>query len=190
MAQVKGLAVKARIDYLHKQFGAAGLQRVLDGLSAEHRALIDEGVLVSSWYPLALSDALLGTAERLLGRGDGSLCREIGMASGRSGLAGAHRRFAERLDPLQIGAKMEHSTRLLWQSYYDKGSMLTRATGPLAIETELAGIELRQPWLCHVLTGYITAHIEVLGGHGVRVTHGECRVRAQPRCIWSASWTA
>jgi hypothetical protein len=77
VARIKGTAVRARLDYLAARFGETGLQRVLDELSAELHAEIADGVVVSAWYPLELSEAILGAAERLLGKGDGSLCEAI-----------------------------------------------------------------------------------------------------------------
>lgn len=188
MAQIKGLAVRARLEYLEQQFGRQGLSRVVDALTPEHRELLRDGVLVSGWYPLSLSDDLLGCAERLLGRGDGGLCREIGRASARKGLAGVHSAFAGKLDPDEIAAKMARSTALLWQSYYDRGTMTTRALDTGGIESELTGMDVTEPWLCHVLTGYIGAHVEVLGGSNVTVVHAQCHSRGEPRCVWSTRW--
>lgn len=187
--RIKGLAVQARLDYLEREHGSEGLLRVIAGLRPEHRNAIEQGVLVSGWYPLSLSDDLLGCAERLLGRGDGSLCRQIGRASGRKGLTTVHSVFGGRVDAVDIGAKMARSTKLVWQVHYDRGAMVTRELGPYAIVSVLEDFEVQEPWLCHVLTGYLGAHIAVLGGHDVTVEHTRCRCEGDDRCEWISRWT-
>jgi predicted hydrocarbon binding protein len=188
MAGIKGLAVQARLDYLAKRFGADGLQRVIVALPRAHREAIERGILISDWYPLELSDGLLGTAERVLGTGDGSICYEIGRASGRKGLTTVHRGFTENSAALEIAEKMARTTSLLWKTHYDSGAFETHAVDDCAIQSELNGIQVRTPWMCHVLRGYLTSHIEVLGGNQVVVTHTSCAARNQERCIWDSRW--
>ena len=188
MTRIKGTAVRARLDYLAANYGEAGLQRVLDELGPELRSELADGVLVSAWYPLELSEAVLGAAERLLGRGDGSLCQAIGLASARKGLTSTYAAFAAQPQVSEIAAKMQRTTSLVWRSYYDEGEFNTRATGPTTLQSELTGMKLRTPWLCHVLVGYIAGHVEVLGGHAVSVVHASCVQRKDARCLWDASW--
>jgi predicted hydrocarbon binding protein len=188
VARIKGTAVRARLDYLAARFGETGLQRVLDQLSAELHAEIADGVLISAWYPLELSEAILGAAERLLGKGDGSLCEEIGLASARKGLTSTYAAFAVQPEASGIADKMRRTTSLVWRSYYDVGEFNTFATGPTTLRSELTGMKLQSPWLCHVLIGYIAGHVEVLGGHNVRVAHVSCVLRGRSRCRWEASW--
>lgn len=190
MVRIKGLAVRARLDYLERQFGPNGASQVVAALTPAHRELLGDGVLASEWYPLSLSEDILDCAERLLGRSDGSLCREIGKASARKGLTTARSAFAAKPRPGEIAAKMARSTELLWQSYYDRGSMRTRAIGQHEIESELMDIDVERRWMCHVLTGYIGAHIEVLGGSEVSVRHAQCRSTGADRCVWRARWTS
>lgn len=189
VVQIKGLAIRSRLEYLESHFGADGLARVRADLEPEHDQYLREGVLVTAWYPLSLNDDLLATAERLLGTGDGSLCLELGRASGRKGLSTVHSAFASKLAAHEIGAKMARSTALLWQSYYDRGSMNTQTVGDHEIESELSGIEVTLPWLCHVLTGYIGAHVEILGGSTVEIAHEMCRSRGDERCLWRTRWS-
>jgi hypothetical protein len=188
VARIKGTALRARLDYLATRFGETGLRRVLDQLSAELHAEIADGVLVSAWYPLELSEAILGGAERLLGKGDGSLCEAIGLASARKGLTSTYAAFAVQPEVSEIADKMRRTTSLVWRSYYDSGEFHTVATGPTTLRSELTGMKLQSPWLCHVLIGYIAGHVEVLGGHNVRVAHVSCVLRGRSQCLWDASW--
>lgn len=129
------------------------MQRVLAELSPELRATIQDGVLVSAWYPLELSDAVLGAAERLLGRGDGALCEAIGRASARKGLTSTYAVFALQAHGSEIAEKMQRTTSLVWRTYYDAGEFRTQATGPHTLRSELTGMKLQTPWLCYVLVG-------------------------------------
>jgi predicted hydrocarbon binding protein len=188
MARIKGLAVQSRLDYFARHFGAAGLARVVEALSPEHAELVRGGLLVSDWYPLSLNEDLLACGERLLGKRDGSLCEQIGRASGRKGLSTVHGAFASKVDAREIGPKMVRSTATLWRVHYDQGSFTTIVLDDSSIESVLEGIEVKEPWICHVLTGYVAAHIEVLGGKNVSVTHVHCRSRRARECKWIARW--
>lgn len=188
VARIKGTAVRARLDYLAAAYGDAGLRRVLDQLSPKLRLEIEGGVLVTEWYPLELSDAVLGAAERLFGKADGALCQAIGRASARKGLTTTYAAFAAKPQSSEIAEKMQRTTSLVWRSYYDVGEFHTHATGPNTLQSELTGLERQTPWLCHVLVGYIGGHIEVLGGEEVKVVHTSCKQRGEPRCSWDAEW--
>jgi predicted hydrocarbon binding protein len=186
--QIKGTAIRARLDYLAEKFGETGRRRVLDTLGDEHRAQLENGVLLCSWYPLELSDALLDAAERVLGKSDGAICRAIGRASARKGLTSTYALFATQAQAVAIADKMERTTSLVWRSYYDVGEFHTRATGASALESELTGVTLTSRWLCQILVGYIAGHVEVLGGVDVTVVHASCVLRGKPRCVWEATW--
>ncbi|MDD9967088.1 MAG: hypothetical protein OXR73_12725 [Myxococcales bacterium] len=188
MARIKGAAIRARLDYLVAHYGPKAQARVLEALKPEYRASVDNGILVSGWYPLGLSDSLLEAAEHLLGEGDGAICREIGRTSARKGLTSTYSVFAERLTAEQIADKMERTTSLVWRSYYDEGVFHTRARGETSVESELTELELQAPWLCHIVGGYIAGHVEVLGGQSVLVEHTSCTLRGRQQCIWEAHW--
>jgi hypothetical protein len=188
VARIKGTAVRARLDYLAATFGEAGLQRVLDELSPKLRSEIEHGILLTEWYPLELSDSVLGAAERLFGKADGALCQAIGLASARKGLTSTYAAFAARPESSEIADKMQRTTSLVWRTYYDVGEFHTRATGPTTLQSELTGLKLKTPWLCHVLVGYITGHVEVLGGQRVKVVHASCTQQGQSRCLWDGAW--
>lgn len=187
MAKVKGTAVRARLEYVRANFGEGGLAKVLSALQPEHRELVRGDIVISEWYPLSLSDDILGCVENLFGEGNGTLCQEIGAASCRNGLRTVYGVFTTG-NEVNISDKLARTTRLLWKTYYDEGDLLTVSTGPTSIESELTGVVVKTPWLCHVLTGYIRAHIEVLGGHQVQLVHTECRTRKQGRCRWIGRW--
>ena len=180
--------MRARLDYLAATYGEAGQRRVLDQLSPKLRSEVEDGVLVSEWYPLELSDAVLEAAERLFGKADGALCQAIGLASARKGLTTTYAVFAAKPQSSEIADKMERTTSLVWRSYYDVGEFHTHATGTNTLQSELTGLKLKTPWLCHVLVGYITGHVEVLGGEHVKVVHTSCTQRGEPRCLWDAAW--
>jgi predicted hydrocarbon binding protein len=160
----------------------------MTALAPAQRDTIERGILISDWYPIELSDAVLGAAELMLGKGDGAICCEIGKASGRKGLTTVHRAFAQNAQLVDIADKMSRTTSLLWKTHYDTGSFDTRVVDAHAIQSELRGMQVRQPWMCHVLVGYLTSHIEVLGGREVTVAHTTCSARHEKRCIWDARW--
>lgn len=185
MAMVKGTAIQARMDYLRSRFGPDGLAKVLDSLAPEHRSLVTKPILVSNWYPMELSDEIMGAAEEHLGKGDGSLCRDIGVLSCKVGLQTVYKAFSRPDDPSSAVTRL---TGLLWKSYYDTGEMVGRVRGPDSAEILISGIQLRKPWLCHLLVGFIATILEEWGGSHSRASHPECMARGDSRCLFLVEW--
>ena len=83
MARVKGTAVLSSLRHVRERFGEEPLARILSALPAEDSALRD-GVLASSWYPMA---------ERQLGREEPNLVSNMGRASCDYGVTGVYKIF-------------------------------------------------------------------------------------------------
>lgn len=182
MARIKGVAIQSRLQFIESRFGSEGLERVLDRLPPEHRKWLTEPVLVSRWYPLALSEAILDAAETLFGRRDGALCREMGATSCRLSLQKLYRGFAAPRDTSHLALRLREA---LWKHYYDEGKLEARRLDEGAIEVELKNLAESTRWTCDLLVGYMEALEELWGHRHVTVTHARCRSRGAPSCVFS-----
>jgi hypothetical protein len=94
-------------------------QQPLAGLSAETLALIDERILVSSWYPLVAHLEILDFAYRHMMAASPDNAIAMGLAGGKEIWTTAHRGVVGERD--SIGAL--RSMGPAWHAYFDFGSL-------------------------------------------------------------------
>ena len=182
---IKGLVLKARVDYLQKAQGESSWERLLAELSPETRSALSDGVLISSWYPLAVSTELMSVADRMFARGDLGLAREMGRHSAKVALQGVHQSFARENDPSFV----LRMAPLLWSQYYDSGQLEAIQTGRASAVTRVLDFEEPHVAICLGLVGWIEAAIEIWGGVDVMVDERKCRTRGAAHCEIASSWT-
>jgi len=182
---IKGTAIKARVDYLRARFGEEGLARVMEALRPEHRSHLRDDIIISSWYPFSLSEDIMACAEQILGKDDGSLCREVGVASCRYGFETVYKEFGTASDP---GRAIATFSGVLWKNYWDTGHLEARSSEPGHTEIEICDFSVPHPTLCHVLLGFFETAMKIWGASHVLVAHPTCHGKGAPTCVFTLSW--
>lgn len=77
MVEVEGSAITARIRWVRDRYGEPAYRRLRGALSEEHRTLLEGRILPHAWVPFDLFVSIDVEADRLFGRGDPALCREM-----------------------------------------------------------------------------------------------------------------
>ncbi len=181
---VKGLVLRARMDYIEKHFGEEALARVIEQLPPESRAVLDREIMVSSWYPLAALTDMAVALDRLHGRGDLATCREMGRNAAQMALQGVHRSFAKENDP----AFVLRMAPLLWGQYYDSGRSEVESTGKNSAVTRIFEFEEPHRAICLGVVGWMEAAIQIWGGLLSHVEETRCRVRGDECCEFMIRW--
>jgi predicted hydrocarbon binding protein len=182
---VKGVVLKSRIPYVEKFHGKDAVGRVLEALSPEARAMVGGEILVSSWYPLQATIETLVTIDRLFGKGDLELCREMGRYTARVALeGGVQQSFVREHDPAFV-IKM---APVIWQQYYDSGEIKVEQTGEESAISRLMGFEEPHRALCLSVLGWMEEAIEIWGGTEIHVVETKCQTRGDSCCEFVASW--
>jgi hypothetical protein len=179
---VKGLVLRARKDYIEKQFGSDALERILEEISPEARAVMGEEIMVSSWYPLSALIEMAVTLDRLHGRGTGDLAGI--RTAALTALQGVHQSFAKEHDP---GFVIRMSP-LLWGQYYDSGRAEAESLGPESALVRILDFEEPHRAVCLGVIGWGEAAIEVWGGVEARIDERKCRVWGDDCCEFVWSW--
>jgi hypothetical protein len=182
---IKGLVLKARADYIQKRFGEDGWARLLAELSPESRAALADGILISSWYPVAISIEMVCVADRMFAKGDLALAREMGRHAAQVSLQGVHQSFARENDPNFV----LRMAPLLWSQFYDSGQMEAMATGRESAVSRVLDFAEPHAVICLGLVGWIESAIEIWGGVDVKVVETKCRVHGAAHCEIASSWT-
>jgi len=177
-AHVKGVVLKARLDYVEKYFGEAGCSRLIASLSPEGRAALEHGVLTSSWYLVSLSVEMLVAIDRLFGKGDLDLCRVMGNHSARVGLSSVYESFGKQRDA-HFANRM---TPIMWKQYYDAGEMQAENVGEGKAFIRIRDFPESHRALCLGILGWLETANEIWGVQGAQVKEAKCRALGDPLC--------
>jgi len=164
-------------NYVREQHGDVAWQNVLKELPRQHREEVETAIAVG-WYEVAHFAQMLRTVDRVCGRGDLSLLRDIGAAEADQDLNRVLRVFLRVLSPSQI-FKVEAR---LWSHFQSAGTW-SSVTVPGGVDATLRGWEVDEA-LCEELAGYLVRLVQFTGGKAVTVNHRVCRSKGHDRCVF------
>jgi hypothetical protein len=186
MAQVKGTAIAGRLKWVSRYHGEQALKNVLDKLKDRDTAkrLAETGALKSAWYPFELLVDLTETIDRVFGKGDGALYRQVAGQTAEDDLSTVYKVFFRFMQPMFIVQKAAQ----LWSSYYNSGKLTATSPEKAVIELEIADFETPRWAHCESVLGWAQRSIQLTGVKGVQAQHLECRGKGARRCRMRVSW--
>lgn len=184
-AHIKGLVVKSRLDYVKQFYGEKGLELLLEALPPAGQAVLRDGVLVSTWYPLDQVIEIFVAIDEIFGKGDFELMRKIGGYTARAALAGGvQENFARQGDPGFV-LKM---APVIFAQYYDTGRLEIEAADEESAVVRFHDFETPHRVICSGLLGWMEEAIGIWGGAQVSVQEVKCRCRGDACCEYVSSW--
>jgi hypothetical protein len=184
VANVKGSALSSRILWVELNHGSAGMERLVRQCSPELRAAIEAGVRKAQWYLLDQFVELITTIDRLFGKGDLGLVRELARHGADANLTTIYRLFYKAGTTHWI---LGRAVRL-WCAHYDSGFLHVMTRGPKSALLEIRGFDTPHPVHCMSVLGWAERSIELSGGREVQVAETRCRTRGDDRCQLEATW--
>ncbi len=184
-AKSKGLTVLGALAFVQSRWGAEGKAKLLPALDDETRAAAGRVLLSSEWLPFPVQVHMYEGIDRVFGKGDYALCRDIGRFTSEYEMSTINQLF------LKLG-KLEHWMRaasLMWNRYYKPGSL------EVGDFTKKSGILIIHDWdpisraFCLDLCGWFERTAELSGEKDVRLEHSECVLQGGRDCVYRASWT-
>jgi hypothetical protein len=181
--KVKGSALKARMQYVLDHGGEPAVTRLLATLGSEARALGTDGFLVNEWYPYTVFVELCETIDRLHGKGDLTLCHELGRYACDANLTTLYRIFF-KIGNIQF---IIRRAALAWRVTYDAGDMKILEEGRHHVVARIEGVP--QPTRAHCLSvrGWMERAGEISGATDVASTE-TCRALGHPHCDLRLTW--
>ena len=186
MAEIKGILLKAWVDFLNNRYGEQAVSQVLGTLSAEDRMLLPPVFLPSSWYPYSTLHALRKLTRPLVGPSDRKLAVDIGRFMAEYVFTGVYRSLLVK-DPVQqvekfswirdfffreantLETEIFSQSRCLVRYRYDIGAKPTRA-------------------ICESLSGFWGMTLELAGASGIRSSHTKCLATGGNCCEFVFEW--
>ena len=183
--KVKGAVFLSRKEFVREEYGDDAWPKVLGGVSAANRVLLEGGILSSSWYPFEINADLDRAIVDVLGRGDRNIFKKIGARSARTNLSGAHQAFLKKGNPQAFMA----GTDRIYRFYYDEGRREYASTGPTSgvIATYDAATFSEND--CLTVIGWYEEALRMCGARTVDMTEETCRARGGAHCRYVVSWT-
>jgi len=182
---VRGSAFLSTRQFLVESFGPSGLEDVLACVPPPVRELTRSRLDPSVWYPFETWITVSEVADRVLGKGDLSLCRRMGHYSGLRDLGTAYRQIFSSADN---AAALLRYAKQFWGLYFDTGRVEIEDEAPGRFDLLLH--DFGSPHLGHCLrvAGWIDASIELFKASG-NVDIASCRALGHEECRFRASWT-
>lgn len=184
MIHVKGSAVAARIRYVREKLGEPALSQLKDSLSEEHRAYIEMRLLPTQWVPYEMFIELVVNADRLFGRADLEMCRDMARFSAEVSLTNFQRIFY-RLATADFAIRQ--ATRL-WRVHYDSGSLGLQRDGRGNVRLLIRNFALPHRAHCVTVLGWAERSAELAGVRILRAEETRCRTRGDEVCELSYLW--
>jgi hypothetical protein len=184
---VSGRALLGVIRSIKERSGDDGLARVLGAARSPTAEIVKERIRASDWYPYPAFVGLLRAAEKELGTGGRSFCRELGAMGGKRDIGTAFRVFAAIASP----ERLIRACHKIWPAYYrGAGEMEAIAWTPDRTVLRITGFDQMHPNHCRLMEGWMIATMEAIGcrvNDDARET--ECTSRAGAHHEFTCTWS-
>ena len=181
-ANIKGQLFEARLAWLREKHGADAVERVLDALPEEDRAVL-RGVSREAWYPFGVLIRLDGVIASVLEPDNAAIYEELGMASARhrTEWLGDHARLVSVHGFLSRAAE-DH------RRFHDFGTAVYRRVGFYGGELEYSGYPESYVVFCRSSRGYFQRAVELLTKAEVTVEESTCQAQGGESCLFRIRW--
>jgi hypothetical protein len=177
--KVKGSALRARARWVHDR-GDEAVARFEEALSPGTRAQARAGFLVHEWYEYETFIELNEVIDRLFGKGDYALCRELGRYACEVNLNTIYKlliRFGSVNFILQRAATA-------WRVNYSEGTMEVLESTDQAARLRITGLTRPHRTHCLSVLGWVVRAAELSGATVVEEKE-TCRCLGDPECeLW------
>lgn len=152
--------------------------------SEELRTTLDVGVKKERWYPFEQFVELNLVIDRVFGRGDLSIVKELGRYGADANLTTIYRLF------FKVGSAQWILGRAvrLWSAHYDSGYLEVLTRGPRLAVMRVRGFDTPSQVHCLSVLGWCERSIELSGGKRVSVVESKCRTRGDELCQLDIAW--
>jgi len=184
--QVKGSALRSRLQWAKEQYGMNGLRQLEKELSPAGRNLLHGEVEPRTWYNFPLFVEIGTVLDRLWGPGDQSLNIELARI-------GAHTQTPLLYQPfIRLGSIdwILGRASKLWSEHFSAGGLVVRhEPGQARAEGEIVDFPQSHMVLVYSTLGFSMGCVELSGGKNVTGEVVSARVRGAERDLLRVTWT-
>lgn len=182
--KIKGAAFLRTSEYLEQKVGSEKTRQLLESLSAEDQAEISRARLTTERYSF---DTLLRwrmQADKMFGKNDLKMVRDIADYSAEMELQGIYRFFISLTSPSFIMNK----TARLYSQYMEPGTVTTQWLGEKKCHHDVSNYPDPPEHHETVFLSFIKRGLEISGARNVRCSHPACVLKSGPVCRYLMEW--
>ena len=184
MANLRWQSFAGVIKYIRNTYGEGGFQKILVSLDPQDRDVVMSKDETLPWYPAHSFINLIRTVDKVYGKGDYALCREIGRFSANDSFTGIYRVFVQFANPRFI----LNRAALVWRMVYDSGNAEVLYIEEKAVNFKIKDFDSPDKALCEEIGGYLEKAIGLSGARNVEVSEIKCRCSGGEYCEYQISW--
>ncbi len=187
---VKGIAIRAGLQWVSSTYGMGAVQAVFDAGSPELRkALVPElssfGVLSSSWYTVGVVAELLDVVDAVTAPKDlQAHWREMATAVAADNVSGVYKSLFRLISSRTL--LVAHAQRV-WRSYFNDGQLVV--TSPREGELVLCvRTTEHHESLCRTTANVVQQIFGRIGFKGATLARTRCRTRGASLCMYEVDY--
>ena len=141
----------------------------------------------SAWLPERVYADLSYATDKVFGRGDYSLCFDIGKYNALNCVPKLYSLFIRMGSP----AFVLKSASTFWRQTHSSGSLVIHEVTSNAAIIHLNDYyrgNHNNPAFCHGLRGYMSGVLELSGAKGVRMEEVQCGAHGASHCVFKCVW--
>jgi hypothetical protein len=172
-------AILARLQWVVEYHGEGAFDATLASMKPEDAAAVRAAVDPSHWVPFEAFVGLCEAIDQRYGKGDLTLCRELGRYSARQNLPTLYRIFY-RLGSVPF--IMSRATAV-WSEHYDSGRAYAREVGPKEVEIVIEGFAMPHATHCLSVLGWVESSVSISGARVISGEEAACRRSGGEACV-------
>jgi hypothetical protein len=179
-SNVRAPLVLARVDWVKRHHGQAGLDGVLAAMDPDRAAIVRSTVSPALWLPFDTFVNLCEAIDRVHGRGDLALVPELARHAARVNIPTIHKIFF-RLGSVEY---IVRKAAAVWSASYDTGTASSEVMPGVGLRLIIE--RLATPHRVHCLTvlGWVEEMVRLVGPKVIGGREIECRTQGAPRCTF------
>ncbi len=184
MVQVKGFAIRG----LLKSVKEAGwpIAPLLASLPEEDRAAFARPIVASASYPYGSFVSLARSVDRVHGKGDLALCRDLGRRAAARDL-GTTFRIISAMASIEF---LLRRAQVFWAAYCDRGKMVLETSAEKSYRGRLEGFPEIDRAHCVIVEGWLEGMGTALGAQDMAVKQVQCAAQGGAVCEYEGRWSA
>lgn len=182
--KIKGSALRSTMNYLREHFSPDQVEKVMQALPSDARAILEIPILVSSWYEADLLFVLMKKMVSELNQSPDILFPKMGEQSCDDGMNTVYRIFFKIGSPGYI----LKFTIQVWSNYYSEGKMILVSRTSNSAHLRLEEVHFPDRAMCLRITGWLRRALELTGAKVTSFSHSACIFEKAPACEWKATW--
>ena len=184
---VKGVTFLGIFKYIKtRPEGEALLAKVVAALSPEAQQVCRKKVIAVVDYPYPVFVNLLRTVDQMVGRGDLTLCRELGVYAAIRDVETVYNLLRKRAQP----EALFRDGPVVWKSYYpNAGSYVTIDAHPDHSMIRIVDFPQMDPAHCRLMDGWMSQALVEAGGTWIEEVHEvRCTSKGDPYHEYVGRW--